>query len=123
MRRNTTKIVVAVAAIAALAAGGAAFTASNTVPDTALGYGTHSVSGAVVTSVKYTTSGNGSTVSDVDLVITGDVSSKVVEVSFDNNARTACDAGVVNGGGDTDVHCAVNQPTAAVANFNVAVHD
>ena len=39
MKRKTKKIVLAVAVIGVVAAGGAAFTAANTVPDSALGYG------------------------------------------------------------------------------------
>ena len=44
MKGKTKKIVLAVAVIGAIAAGGAAFTAANTVPDSVAGYGTTTVS-------------------------------------------------------------------------------
>ena len=40
MQRKTKRIIGAFVVIAAIAAGGAAFTASNTVPNTVAGYGT-----------------------------------------------------------------------------------
>ena len=49
MKGKTKKIVLAVAVIGAIAAGGVAFTAANTVPDSVAGYGTNDVSGATVT--------------------------------------------------------------------------
>ena len=39
MKRKTKKIVLALVVIGVVAAGGAAFTAANTVPDSAVGYG------------------------------------------------------------------------------------
>jgi hypothetical protein len=46
MKGKTKKIVLAVAVIGAIAAGGVAFTAANTVPDSVAGYKTTTVSGA-----------------------------------------------------------------------------
>ena len=40
MKRKTKKIVLALVVIGVVAAGGAAFTAANTVPDSVAGYGT-----------------------------------------------------------------------------------
>jgi hypothetical protein len=55
-----------VAAVAVVAGGSYAFTASNTVPNTAAGQGTGTVSGYTVTSVGYTL--NASTPSNIDAV-------------------------------------------------------
>ena len=49
MKGKTKKIVLAVAVIGAVAAGGVAFTAANTVPDSVAGYGTSTVIGRDVT--------------------------------------------------------------------------
>ena len=46
MKGKTKKIILAVAVIGAIAAGGVAFTAANTVPDSVAGYATTTVSGA-----------------------------------------------------------------------------
>ena len=54
MQRKTKRIIGAIVVIAAIAAGGAAFTASNTVPDTVAGYGTSNITGATVTALHYT---------------------------------------------------------------------
>ena len=47
MQRKTKKIVLALVVIGVVAAGGAAFTAANTVPTHAVGYGQTVVTGAV----------------------------------------------------------------------------
>ena len=54
MKRRTKRIIGAIVVIAAIAAGGAAFTAGNTVPDTVAGYGTSNITGATVTALHYT---------------------------------------------------------------------
>src|SRR3954469_1677940 len=59
MKGKTKKIVLAVAVIGAIAAGGVAFTASNTVPASVAGYGTNVVSGTTVTAVHHTLTTNG----------------------------------------------------------------
>src|SRR4051812_9527031 len=62
MKGKTKKIVLAVAVIGALAAGGAAFTASNVVPDSVAGYGTGTVNGADVTKIEHTLGTDGTTI-------------------------------------------------------------
>jgi hypothetical protein len=54
MQRKTRKIIGAVALIGALAAGGAAFTASSAIPATVAGYASASITGATANSVSYT---------------------------------------------------------------------
>jgi hypothetical protein len=54
--RKSTKLIGAAVAVGFIAvAGGSAFTASNTVPNTVAGYGESTVSGATVTSIHYNT--------------------------------------------------------------------
>ena len=65
MKGKTKKIVLAVAVIGAIAAGGVAFTAANTVPDSVAGYKTTTVSGATVTDVQYGLNGVGDTINSV----------------------------------------------------------
>ena len=70
MKGKTKKIVLAVAVIGAIAAGGVAFTAANTVPDSVAGYGTSVVSGATATAVLHTLSADGTHIVATDLVLT-----------------------------------------------------
>jgi hypothetical protein len=123
MRRNTKKIVAGVAAIAALAAGGAAFTASNTVPDTVAGYGTSNITGATATSIKYTLSADGTQINSAALVFHGDVTGDDVKAGFGSDALTDCTVGTHDSGTDsTPATCSgFTQDTAASATFNVAV--
>ncbi len=67
MKGKTKKIVLAVAVIGAIAAGGVAFTAANTVPDSVAGYETTTVSGATVTDVHYALNSVGDTINSVIL--------------------------------------------------------
>ena len=68
MQRKTRRIVIAVALIAALAAGGAAFTTSNTLPtENVAGYGHVSVTGANVTDISNTLSADGQNITKVVL--------------------------------------------------------
>lgn len=123
MRRNTKKIVAGVAAIAALAAGGAAFTASNTVADSVAGYGTSTISGANATSIKYTLSADGTQINSAALVFHGNVSTRTIAAGFGSDALTDCTVGSYDSGTDsTPATCSgYTQDTAASATFNVAV--
>ncbi|HSS57826.1 MAG TPA: hypothetical protein VLK59_07440, partial [Solirubrobacteraceae bacterium] len=81
MKGKTKKIVLAVAVIGAIAAGGVAFTAANTVPDSVAGYKTTTVSGATVTKVAYTLNSTGDTINDVILTFsTPDVTNLDVKI-------------------------------------------
>jgi hypothetical protein len=123
MQRRTKKIVAAVAVIGAIAAGGAAFTAANTIPDSTAGYGTSNISGATATALKYTLSADGTTIASAALTFDGDVSGKTIAAGFGTDALTACSVGSYDGVSDsTPVSCTgFTQNTAASATFNVAV--
>ncbi|HMJ34998.1 MAG TPA: hypothetical protein VK501_13885 [Baekduia sp.] len=122
MRNKPRSILVALIVIGALAAGGAAFTASNTIPDTTMGFGTSNITGATATSLTYTRSADGSTITAATLVFTGDISANTVEAGFNSNALEACAAGTYSSP-STTVVCTFTtpEPTAGATTFNVAV--
>jgi hypothetical protein len=75
MQRNTKRIIAAIAVIALLAAGGAAFTASLPGLDgqnANIGFGSETVSGATATGVNYALSTDGQFVDQVAVTLTGD---------------------------------------------------
>jgi hypothetical protein len=123
MSGKTKKIVAAVAVIGAIAAGGAAFTASNTVPASVAGYGTSNISGATATSLHYTLSANGTTITAADLVFDGDQTNATIKAGFGTDNLTACTVGSYDSTADeTPVTCTgFTQNTASSATFNVAV--
>lgn len=123
MQRRTKKIIAAVAVIGALAAGGAAFTAANTIPDSVAGYGTSNISGATATALKFTLSADGTTIASAALTFDGDVHSQTIKAGFGTDALTTCVVGAYDSVTDsTPATCSgYTQNTAASATFNVAV--
>ena len=123
MQRKTRRIVAAVAAIAVVAAGGAAFTASNTIPASVAGYGTSNISGATATALTYTLAADGTTITGANLTFTGDQTGRTVKAGFGTAALTACTVGTYDSVGDTTpVTCSgYTQSTASSSTFNVAV--
>jgi hypothetical protein len=130
MKRKTKKIILAVAVIGAVAAGGAAFTAANTVPDTIAGYGTSTISGATVDSIQYTTNGDGTQITDAALTLPGDLTAtatepaKTVRAGFGTDALATCtlvDYNVTKALATTYTCTGFTQDTAASATFNVVV--
>jgi len=86
LTRNS-KIVLAVAAFGAIAvaAGGSAFTASNTVAPSVLGNGNAAVSGATVTALNYTLSADKATVNAVNFVVNAIPTFAIAEVKITGN--------------------------------------
>ncbi len=123
MRSKTTKIIGAVAIVAALAGTGAAFTASNTLPPSVAGYGSSTISGATATQLNYTLAADGATITAAALVFTGDQTGRTIKANFGAAALTACVVGAYDGIGDeTPVTCSgYSQSTAGAVAFNVAV--
>src|SRR5690242_11042710 len=100
MKRNKKRILVAILAICALAAGGAAFTASNTLPGTDVaGYGSVSVSGATVDSIHNNLDTTGANITSVDLVFHSAVTTTVQAMFDDETALDSC--ADTNSGTDT----------------------
>jgi hypothetical protein len=125
MRFKTTRLIASVAVIGAVAAGGAAFTASNTVPSSVAGYGTASVTGGTVTSLTYGLSTDGSLIDTATIVFTGDLSADTVGIGFndsttqpaagDGTALTTCGTGSF-AAGSTTFSCTLSGITTAGEN-------
>jgi hypothetical protein len=122
MKRKPLSILAGLAVISAVAAGSAAFTASNTIPDTTMGFGTSHITGATATSLTYARSADGSTIIAATLVFTGDISANTVKAGFNANALDTCAAGTF-ASGNTTVVCTMStpEPTAGATTFNVTV--
>jgi hypothetical protein len=73
MRLKKTRLVAVVAVIGALAAGGAAYTAGNTIPDSTAGYGTSNITGATAQDLRYTLNSDGTVITGATLVFQGDL--------------------------------------------------
>ncbi|MEA2219850.1 MAG: hypothetical protein QOJ35_2476 [Solirubrobacteraceae bacterium] len=124
MRFKTSRIVASIAVIGAVAAGGAAFTASNTLPDTVAGYGSSTISGATVSSLSYVRSSDGATITAANLVIAGDMTGKTVQAAFNSSALSACTVGTYDGTTETPVACTgFTQDSNLATAFHVAVTD
>lgn len=123
MHRISRRMVAVVVLIGAIAAGGAAFTASNTIPDTVAGYGTSHITGATANSLNYVISSDGTTISEADLVFQGDVSADTVTAGFNADNLQSCTVGSHDSGTDTTpVQCTgFSQPTSGATSFNVLV--
>lgn len=119
------QVLLGVVLVAAGSAGGSAVTASNTLPATTAGYGTSTVSGATATSIVFTLNGDGTQITDVALVFSGDLTSgKVAKAAFDSDSLTSCTIGSYTPGtpGSTAATCTgFTEATATVAAFHVAV--
>jgi hypothetical protein len=122
MKRKPLSILAGLVVVGALAAGGAAFTASNTIPDTVMGFGTSNITGATATSLTYTRTPDGSAITAATLVFSGDISANTVQAGFNANALDTCAAGTFATGSTTVVCTLTNpEPTAGATTFNVAV--
>lgn len=100
-----TKIFAGAVLVAAVAAGGSAFTASNTVPNATVGYGTNTVSGATVNSIAYNTNAAGDNVNSVSLVLAGNTTGSAVSIGFNGGATTSCGTGTYDGTTATSYTC------------------
>jgi hypothetical protein len=122
MHRIPRRMVAVLVVIGAIAAGGAAFTASNTVPPTTAGYGTSTITGATATDIAYTLNADGTQITDATITFTGDLSNDTVKAGFETSNLTTCSAPVYNGTTSSTSTCSgYTESTAASASFNVAV--
>jgi hypothetical protein len=99
-------------------AGGNAFTASNSVPAASVvkGYGSQTITGVAATSITYTTNTAGDTIESVGLVLTGDTSSKTIQIAFNDAAPATCsDAGTF--ATNTTYTCVVEQAVGSATKF------
>jgi hypothetical protein len=126
MFKKKAPLLAGAAVVAALFAGTAGYTASNTQPPSqVLGYGTTTVSGATATAISYTLSTSGSVVNDVNLTLTGDTSTSNVSVSFNTgNTPSTCGTGTYVSP-STTYTCNVSslsQATSGITATNVIVN-
>lgn len=123
MHRRTRRITLAVILTGALAAGGAAFTASNTVASSTAGYGTSHITGATATDIKYTLSSDGTQINSALITFSGDLSNDTVQAGFESSALTTCSAPTYTSSSDssTSTCSGYTESTASSATFNVAV--
>jgi hypothetical protein len=128
MKRNKKRIIAAVAVIGALAAGGAAFTASNTLPTTDVaGAGSVTVTGATVSSI-HNVIDNNANVTAVDLVFSASQAGMQVQGGFSDETQldncTDSDPGT-----DTNWTCTVShgsgtggiEPVSGATSYKVVV--
>lgn len=111
----------AVALVGAVAAGGAAFTESNTLPSANVaGYGTVTVTGVTATSVTYTLNAVGDTITAVNLTLTGDTTGDTIAFAFNAENTVACsDGGTYNGTTHTTYVCTANHTVSDVTAFHL----
>jgi hypothetical protein len=132
MKRKSKRLLVALALIAVLAAGGAAFTAANTVPNTTAGYGTSTITGATASKIVYTLSSDGTQITgakiDLHTATASDLTSGyTVQAGFNSSNLTTCSVNTsfgTNGtdGTNTEFTCSgYTQSTSGATSFNVAV--
>jgi hypothetical protein len=123
MKGKTKKIVLAVAVIGAIAAGGVAFTDANVVPDSMAGYKDTTVSGATATAVNYTLSSDGTNIDAVVVTFSTDITGKHVRIAFNNGTLTSdCTiAGTV--GSQTATCSSLTQATDTATHLAVTVND
>jgi hypothetical protein len=128
MQRKTRRIVAAVAVIALLAAGGAAFTASITGAGTTnntAAYDGITVNGAVLSDAVYSFDGTGANITGVTFTFTGDLTGDEVKAGFGSASNTDCGAVTAGdvSGGNTTISCSFspNEPTQSASTLNVLV--
>jgi len=123
LRHNMRRIVAGVAVVAAVGAGGGAFTASNTVPASVAGYGSSSISGATATALNYTLSADGTTITSAALTFTGNQTGRTIKAGFGTDALTSCTVGSYDSvANTTPATCSgYTQSTSSSSTFNVAV--
>jgi len=122
--KKSTRIAAAVAVIGAVAAGGAAFTASNTVPTSVAGIGSNTVSGGTVVSLSYTLSSDGTDIDTANVIFSGDTTADAAEIGFDNGTMFTCGAGSVDANSNTSYTCDLTGtpvPTSSTSSAQVAL--
>ncbi len=132
MKRKSRRAIVALVLIGVLATAGAAFTASNSLPNTTAGYGTSTITGATASKIVYTLSSDGTQITgatlDLHTATASDLTSGyTVEAGFNSASLTGCSVDTTFGtngtdGTNTQFTCTgFTQSTSNASTFNVAV--
>jgi hypothetical protein len=100
-------------------AGGHAFTDSNSLPATSVvkGYGSQTITGVTATAVNYNTNTAGDTITSVGLVLTGDTTTKVIKIAFNDAAPATCADVAPVYGVTSSYSCVVNQAVGTATKF------
>lgn len=114
----------AVAVAGAIAAGGSAFTASNSLPAASVdrGFGSQTFTGVTASSVAFVLDTPKENITGVNLVLDGDTRATTIQIGFSNDAPTTCsDAGTYDAGDDeTTYGCSgLSQAVTSSARFNL----
>ena len=120
--RKSAKILTAVAVAGLTFAGGSAFTASNTQASAAtVGYGTTTVSGATVNSLKYNLDQSGANITSVALILEGDTTTSKVAMNFNAGTSFDCSTTDVAGVATTTYSCTPAAPLSTDSLTSTAV--
>lgn len=119
---NTKKFFGAIALAGVIAAGGSAFTAGNSLPaaDVTKGYGSQTISGVTAESVTYNTDASKENIVSVGLVLTGDTTTKTIQIAFNDAAPATCSGAgtyAVAPADDSTYTCTVTQSVAGANKF------
>lgn len=126
--RKSAKIVTALSVAGLAVAAGSAFTASNTFATGSTapltGYGTTTVTGATVNSLKYNINAVGDTIDSATLVLAGDTSTSTVKMNYNGGVSFACGTGAVSGTTTiiTTYTCTQSQSTAGLTSTGIVVN-
>jgi hypothetical protein len=115
---NIRKLLGAAALVGVVAAGGSAFTASNSLPaaDAVKGYGSQTISGVTASTVNYNTNTAGDTITSIDLVLVGDTTAKTIKIAFNDSAPATCSGtGIFTT--TTAYNCVVSQSVGTATKF------
>jgi hypothetical protein len=121
---SKTRTFLGAAALAGVvAAGGSAFTASNSLPATSVtrGYGSQTISGVTAESVSYNMNTAEDTITSVGLVLTGDTTAKTIQIAFNDAAPATCSGTGVFAAGtdDTTYSCTASQSVGTAVKFAI----
>jgi len=118
-----TKALGAAAIVAAIAAGGSAFTDSNTgITTSSAGYGTISATGADIVAVHYVVdSSDLSKLSGVNVDVSGDMSGSTMTVKWNDTDQVTCDDGVYDGSTNTTFDCTDEEVISGATSLAITV--
>ena len=115
----------AVAVVGAIAAGGSAFTDSNTLPAASVthGYGAQDITGVTAQTITYDLDAPKENITAVELTLSGDTTSKTIQIAFSGAAPATCsDAGTFTVD-HTDYVCTVSEPVVNATKFALVAED
>jgi hypothetical protein len=115
----------AVAVVGAIAAGGSAFTASNTLPAASVtqGYGSQTITGVTAQTVTYDLDSEKANITGVELTLDGDTTGQTIQIAFSGAAPATCSDSGTFDTDHTNYVCLVNEPVTAATKFALIAED